>query len=190
MSNLVIERTLTVTPLDPAFEGATEHSFASSNRQTHSVPLKRVRSPFTLWQIRRRMRKEGVDPNWTNDQPLSFVWVLQKNSGVPKRVRAISCTSEQHQQLNDLTQQQPNCEHYSWKGFEVQGVLRGQPLQEVHALVSLRESVVKVTTAHKVSVDSIYAERTAAERECLQRIGKFPDFNWAVVTYPVGRMLF
>ena len=171
-------------------DDTTERSPRVHRKSRHSAPLVRVRSPFKIWRLRREMRKSGTDPNWINDNPTSHVWVLQKNSSVPKRVLAVSSTSQQRHRLDDLTSQRPNHDMYVWHGFEVQGMPRPQQLHEVHAVVSLREPVVKVTAASKVRVESVHLNQSDAERERDRQAKQFPTTTWAVVTYPVGELLF
>lgn len=118
-----------------------------------------------------------------------WIWVLQKNSGVPKRVRAIAATAPQRASLAALGCGAEHNAHFSWRGFELQG-RNSRRLREVHALVSTRHAYVQPTPALQVRVVAVFARRNIANRELDKMMAKFPTDHWAVITYPVGEMLF
>lgn len=127
------------------------------------------------------------------DRGTRWVWVLQKNSSAPKRVRAVATNATQRTSLDDLNRASSNSTHYSWSRFELQGRRwwwLGRTASEVHALVRLPHGYEQPSAAIKVRVHSVYTDRHSAVRELTEATVTFPNDVWAVITYPIGEMLF
>lgn len=186
--------------------GAAARSSLNWSKRSNPVPLKRVISPLDQWLIRRRFRQMGLPVQASgslggvfgrtsaDSRTRPFIWVLQKNSSVPKRIRAVCVTTEQQRSLSKQSELLENRDLYCWRGFPLGGAKRRPnpqvPLEEVHAVVELREATESVSIASKVRVTEVYVDRRAAEDACARLSRQHPQLAWAVITYPVGRMLF
>lgn len=122
------------------------------------------------------------------------IWVLQKNSGTPKRVRAVATSDAEMSELDTCNREFENSSLYAWQGHKLLGrrgkLARGTAPRSVHALVRTARALHEPGIESQVSVDEVYSERSAAERAVAARRRLHPDCSWAVITYPVGMMLF
>lgn len=177
--------------------------YASPATVKHSVRL--VKTAPSNRSKRRLVRQLGLDgaelgvtaPWYSHFLPKargnSWIWVLHKNSSVPKRVRAVAANAEQRTSLNALNRTSANSAHFTWSRFELQGRKGGRHGQtpcEVHALVRTRQEYAQPNADIKVRVDSVFEDRDTADRALNEMTAKFPTNTWAVITYPVGEMLF
>lgn len=123
-----------------------------------------------------------------------WISVLRKNSSVRRRVRAIAATSQQVAALDTLNKQNPNHEHYNWQMLPLLGRYdmpsRGTAPEFVHALVELHHPVENPTIACRVRVRSVHTKHEYAGQALARESATYPRGLWAVITYPVGEMLF
>lgn len=141
----------------------------------------------------------GVRPRWFERGPLrpraaARVWILQKNSGRRRRVKAVATTPEQLSALNVIHQKSANSGLFTWSGFDLDGRGRQQaddrPLAEVHALVMLHHAHSEPGATSAVRVVAVFVDIAKAQRALEERVSGARNQAWAVITYPVGEMLF
>lgn len=141
----------------------------------------------------------GLRPRWFERGPLRprptpRVWILQKNSGRRRRIKAVAITPAQLSALMTIAQSSPNHELFSWSGFDLKGPEREQSqersLSEVHALVLLHHEQPSPGIVSRARVQQVFTDRESAEEALRSERGNPIRHPWAVITYPVGEMLF
>lgn len=138
--------------------------------------------------------KSRLSAFFKEDSDELMIWMLQKNSSLARRVRAVSATEEQMHQLNADSKRMPQHKDFAWSGHRLLGD-NGRPVRVpepefVHALVELHHRVDNPNAENRVKIVDVYVEREYAERAQQRQASRYPDVPWAVITYPVGQVLF
>jgi len=175
----------------------------ASRAELTSVPTRGLRAFLERRRLWRMMGIApdvmGLRPRWFERGPLRprptpRVWILQKNSGRRRRIKAVAITPDQLSALMTIAQSSPNHELFSWSGFDLKGLERKhsqeRSLSEVHALVLLHHEHPSPGTASRARVQQVFSDREAAEAALSSKRGDLTRHPWAVITYPVGEMLF
>jgi hypothetical protein len=125
---------------------------------------------------------------------LPFAWVLHANREGFKRVRAIAVTAVQFAEVNSQRKADLHSNEYIWSGFDLKlsemQILEAKDVTHVYAVVDAADANSGLSIASEVRVCEAHTTLTAAEigRRALE--AEYPNFFWAVVKYPVGKMLF
>mgnify|MGYP006292732453 CR=1 FL=1 len=155
---------------------------------------RRMMKPLALTSTSDGPRLARLARHLRNRRGAIVIWVLQKNSGVPKRVRAVAASDVEMLELDACNHEFENSALYVWHGHELLGrhgwPARGTAPTSVHALVHTARVLHEPGIESQVCIDAVYAERSAAERAVAARRRSLPESSWAVITYPVGTMLF
>jgi len=167
------------------------------------VPLAEVRGYWrqrAALQVLGRSRSEaGLAAHWLDRwaparEPVTMIWFLQKNRSLARRVRAVAVSRAQSSELNARNSIHANAVSYSWHGHQLLNnrnrPMRGASPSVVHALVRLHRHVQQPGIETRVRVLETYASRSAAEKALETRTRAHSDRPLAVITYPVGEVLF
>lgn len=159
-----------------------------------------------FWRNRSALIRLGLTPSelgivepWLarfvpSRKPPQMIYILQKNSGLARRVRAVAASRAQSSMLDAENKTYSNSASYSWSIHQLlrnanRPVRRTAP-EVVYAVVRLHRAQENPSAASRVRVQDVYDNHAAAERARELLRLRHPDTPWAVITYPVGEMLF
>lgn len=167
------------------------------------VPLTEVRG---FWRQRAILRELGISrreasfaAHWLDRwlpprKPVTMIWFFQKNTRLGRRVRAVAISTAQSSALSAQSQTPEYEDSFAWNGHQLLNdrnkPIRGAAPNVVHALVRTHRFVQHPSIETRVRVLETYESRAAAEKALAKRLQSDSDSLLAVITYPVGEMLF
>ncbi len=123
-----------------------------------------------------------------------MIWFFQKNTRLGRRVRAVAISTAQSSALSARSRTAEYEDSFAWNGHQLLNdrnkPIRGAAPNVVHALVRTHRFVQRPSTETRVRVLETYASRAVAEKALAKRLQSDSDNLLAVITYPVGEMLF
>lgn len=123
-----------------------------------------------------------------------MIWMLHKNSSVPRRIRAVAATDAQMSELDALNKLFKNSSAYAWSGYRLEDIPRARhknvTLEEIHALAHTRRELQRPGIESRVRIEAVFTDRSNANRALERENRRRPDIPWVVITCPVGEMLF
>lgn len=167
------------------------------------VPLTEVRG---FWRQRALLRDLGMSrrdagfaahglDRWVPvREPATVIWFLQKNSSLARRVRAVAVSQAQSSALDAQSKTRENGDSFSWNGHQLLNnrnkSIRGAEPSVAHALVRTHRYVQHPGIETRVRVLDTYENLAAAQKALAERTRRDSHTPLAVITYPVGEMLF